>query len=185
MAALSARHALALLSTIVMVVLAACGDDESALPADPAAPETLSVTSPAFEQGAEIPVAHTCDGADVSPPLAWEGVPDEAAELALLMEDPDAPGGVFVHWVAAGIDPAADGLEEGEAPPAAGRNDFDGLGYAGPCPPVGDEAHRYVITVFAVGEPLELTEGASAGELRAALGEAVLAEGELTGRYGR
>lgn len=166
---------------IAVLTLVGCGEDEAV---QPEAAE-LSVTSSAFDDGGEIPATHTCDGDDVSPPLAWSEVPEDAAELAVLMEDPDAPSEVFVHWVAAGIDPSGEGLAEAAAPPVEGANDFGEVGYAGPCPPEGDAPHRYEVTVFAVAEPLDLAEGASAEDLRAAMTEHVLAEGRLTGRYGR
>ena len=84
----------------------------------------FEVTSPAFEQGQPIPRRHTCEGEDVSPPLAWRGVPVGTGSLALVVDDPDARGGTFSHWRAWGIAPAAGGLGEGEAPPSEGRNDF-------------------------------------------------------------
>jgi Raf kinase inhibitor-like YbhB/YbcL family protein len=145
---------------------------------------TITVTSTAFAEGATIPARYTCDGADVSPPLAFAGVPSGARDLALLVEDPDAPGGTFVHWVAWGIDPARAALAEGEPPPGAGTNGFGKRGYGGPCPPRG-RAHRYVFTVFALSRPAGLRPGASAEDLRSAVSGAVLAQGTLTGRYAR
>lgn len=146
---------------------------------------SLVVTSEAFPQGGTLPERHTCDGEGLSPPLAWEEVPGEAEELAVLLEDPDAPDGPFVHWVAAGIDPASAGLGAGEAPPVEGRNDFGEPGYGGPCPPPGDDPHRYVFTVLAVSQPLALQDGASAEDLLEASEDAIVDHGRLTGRYGR
>lgn len=145
----------------------------------------LVVASEAFSQGDTLPERHTCDGEGRSPPLSWEEVPDEAAELAVLLEDPDAPDGTFVHWVAAGIDPASARLGAGEAPPVEGRNDFGEPGYGGPCPPPGDDPHRYVFTVLAVSQPLGLSDGASAEELLEASEDATVDHGRLTGQYGR
>jgi Raf kinase inhibitor-like YbhB/YbcL family protein len=86
---------------------------------------------------------HTCEGEDVSPPLAWSGVPEGTASLALVVDDPDAPSGTFTHWLAWGIDPAASVLGEGEAAPVEGQNDFGSVGWRGPCPPPGHGPHRY------------------------------------------
>lgn len=181
MRAATAARLVALLG--VAVALSGCDGAEPVPP--PEDGRALVVESPAFADGEAIPARHTCDGDDLSPPLAWSGVPPEAVELAVLVEDPDAPGGVFVHWVGAGIEPAAPGLAEGEAPPVAGANDFGSTGYRGPCPPPGDDPHRYVITVFAADRALELAAGASADDLRAALDGATVAHGQLVGRYGR
>jgi Raf kinase inhibitor-like YbhB/YbcL family protein len=119
----------------------------------------------------------------VSPALEWAGVPDGAQELALLLEDPDAPGGTFTHWTVYGIEPsstsltAADGLLEG-------RNDFGDTGYGGPCPPGGEE-HRYVFRLLALDAPVALEEGADRTAFDEAVAPRVLAEARLTATYGR
>ena len=146
--------------------------------------DELSVTSPAFSDGVGIPSRHTCDGDDISPPLAWSGAPDEAAAYAVIVDDPDARG--WVHWLAADIPADRSGLEEGASGSAAGtegRNDFRRNGYGGPCPPSG--THRYAFEVFALSEPLGLATGFSADELRSAMEGKVLASGRLTGTYQR
>ena len=120
----------------------------------------------------------------MSPPLTFGGLPSGARDLALLVEDPDAPRGTFVHWVAWGVDPAKAALAEGEAPAGSGVNGFGRRGYGGPCPPRG-ATHRYVFTVFALSRPTGLRPGASAEDLRASLTGAVLAQGSLMGRYAR
>ncbi|GAB1640588.1 YbhB/YbcL family Raf kinase inhibitor-like protein [Krasilnikovia sp. MM14-A1259] len=153
-------------------------------PAEPGAPMSITVTSSAFADGGDIGRRHTCDGQDVSPPLAFAGLPSGVRELALLVEDPDAPHGTFVHWVAWGIAPARAGLAEGEAPAGSGTNGFGRTGYGGPCPPHGP-AHRYVFTVYALSRPAGARAGATAADLRAAMDGAVLAQGTLTGRYAR
>ncbi len=145
---------------------------------------SMTVTSTAFAEGADIPSRYTCDGANVSPPLRVTGVPSGARQLAVLVEDPDAPGSTFVHWVAWGIDASHPTLAEGEAPPGTGVNGFGKRGYSGPCPPKG-APHRYLFTVFALSRPLALSPGASADDLRKELSGTVLAQGRLTGRYGR
>lgn len=169
------------LAGLAALLLASCSG--TAPPPEPG--RALDVASPAIEDGGTIPDRHTCTGEDVAPPLAWRDVPAETAELAVLMEDPDAAGGTFVHWVAAGIDPADGELAEGQEAPVEGTNDFGSVGYRGPCPPEGDEPHRYVLTVLAVDRSLQLPPGASAQDLRAAVEGAELARGQLSGRYAR
>ena len=119
--------------------------------------------------------------------LEWSGVPQEAVELAVLCEDPDAPRGTFTHWVLAGLRPTVIGLAEGEHPAGAveGRNDFGEEGYSGPLPPVGDGPHGYFFRVFAASTPLGLVAGASADDLRRALEGKELASGTLIGTYQR
>lgn len=145
----------------------------------------MELTSSAFPGGERIPVRHTCEGEDVSPALAWDGMPGEARELALIVDDPDAPGRVFTHWLAWGIAPDSGGLGEGEAAPREGRNDFGATGYRGPCPPVGHGLHRYVFTLHALGEELELADGSSRRDLERALEGHVIATAELVGTYER
>ncbi|GAA1799160.1 YbhB/YbcL family Raf kinase inhibitor-like protein [Planosporangium flavigriseum] len=146
----------------------------------------IVVSSSAFGDGDEIPQRFTCDGADVSPPLEFSGIPVNSAELALVVEDPDAPGGTFTHWSMWGIDPSRSSLGEGEVPLGAvqGNNDFGRQGYGGPCPPPG-RPHRYVFTVSALSEPHGLAPGASAAGFRRAMAGKALDSGSLTGLYGR
>jgi Raf kinase inhibitor-like YbhB/YbcL family protein len=169
--------------TLIVFLMAGCGGKEPEVVVSPA-PVTMEVSSTAFADQGEIPRRHTCDGQDVSPPLRFGALPSGTAELALLVDDPDAPSGTFVHWVAWGIDPAEAGLAEGEAPSGAGTNGFGKRGYGGPCPPKGP-AHRYVFTVYALSERLDLSAGASANDLRRAVSGLVLAQGRLVGRYAR
>lgn len=144
----------------------------------------MELTSAAFAPGEPIPRRHTCEGEDVSPPLAWTAVPDGAASLALFVDDPDAPGGSFTHWLAWGLDPAAGGLAEGEAAPYEGRNDFGAPGYRGPCPPPG-KPHRYVFRLCALDGDLDLVPGASRRDFDRALEGRALAAAELIGIYER
>jgi Raf kinase inhibitor-like YbhB/YbcL family protein len=135
------------------------------------------LTSPALAPNQPIPTQFTCDGQDISPPLRWSGVPKRARELVLVMRDPDAPGGDFVHWALAGISPQGNGLPSGGVHGliAPGRNSFGSLGYRGPCPPRGSKPHHYVITLTALAGPSELGPGFSADQLHsAALGIATL-----------
>jgi Raf kinase inhibitor-like YbhB/YbcL family protein len=145
----------------------------------------FSVASGAFEHAQPIPKRHTCDGDDLSPPLRWADVPDETRSLALLVDDPDAPSGVFTHWVAWGLDPGADGLAEGTRPPSEGQNDFGRVGYGGPCPPRGHGRHRYVFRFYALDQELQLHPGAGKADLERAIAGHVLAEAELAGTYER
>ncbi len=143
------------------IALAACGSDQ--------APQRIAVSSSAFAAGAPIPRQYTCDGRDVSLPLKWSGVPDDATELHLMMIDPDAPGGSFIHWQLSGLSPRSTGLDAGKPPEIgnAGTNGFGTTGYRGPCPPRGSKPHHYVITVTAFGSGR------------------VVGSGTLTGTYGR
>lgn len=149
------------------------------------APQSLSLTSSAFRHGEPIPREFTCQGDDVSPPLAWAGVPREARALALVMDDPDAPRGTFTHWTWWDAPADAKSLAKGE--PAAklgakeGRTDFDATGYGGPCPPTG--SHRYFFRLYALREPLGLPAGARVADVWKALDGRVLAWGELMGTY--
>jgi Raf kinase inhibitor-like YbhB/YbcL family protein len=176
------------LATLLLVLAAVggCGDDTVEGP-PPAAPATMRLTSDAFADGEAIPERFSCDGQDVSPPLAWEGVPSGAAALALVMEDPDAPGGTFVHWTLFDVPPQVGGLREGEVPKGArqGENSFGKARYGGPCPPEGDEPHHYAFLVYALKSALELDAGAPPEDVRAAIGRAAIARGQLTGRFGR
>jgi Raf kinase inhibitor-like YbhB/YbcL family protein len=170
----------------VLVLAAGCGDGNVEGP-PPQAPATIRVTSEAFAEGEAIPVRYTCDGDNLSPPLAWTGVPDEARGLALLVEDPDAPNGTFVHWTLFDVPSDSRGLEAGEVPTSAreGENSFGGRGYGGPCPPEGDQPHRYVFVVYALDGALGVAVGASPADVRTAIGRHAIARGELSGRFGR
>jgi Raf kinase inhibitor-like YbhB/YbcL family protein len=144
----------------------------------------MKITSPAFQQGANIPKQFTCDGADTSPALQIEGAPAEAKSLALIVDDPDAPSGLFTHWIAWNIDPKTTSIGEGTAPKGvSGANDFGKSGYGGPCPPSG--THRYFFKVFALDRELDFPAGAKRPQLDAAIKGHVIAQGELMGRYSR
>ncbi|MBS1263043.1 MAG: hypothetical protein MAG715_00210 [Methanonatronarchaeales archaeon] len=144
----------------------------------------MNLASTAFEEGETIPERYTCDGADVSPPLDWTGVPDGAESLTLLVNDPDAPGGTFTHWVTYDLPPGKDGLDEGGDGGAEGANDFGGSGYGGPCPPPGSP-HRYRFRLYALDAKLGLPDGVSKTDAIDAMEGHVLAEARLTGTYGR
>jgi Raf kinase inhibitor-like YbhB/YbcL family protein len=145
----------------------------------------LSLTSSAFMPGGGIPRRHTCDGEDRSPPLSWSAPPGGTRSLALILDDPDAPGGRFIHWLAWGIAPDAAGLADGQAAASEGRNDFGTVGYRGPCPPRGHGPHRYRFRLLAVAGELRLEAGAGVRALEQALTDQVLAVAELVGTYER
>ena len=153
----------------------------------PAAPATMTLRSAAFRSGAAIPPRFTCVSRGKSPPLAWSGVPARARELALLVEDPDAPGGTFVHWVLFHLPPGLRGLPVGSVPDAArqGVNSSGSAGWTPPCPPKGDRPHHYDFRLYALKAPLSEQDGAAADAVRSAIDRSAVAEGRLVGVFGR
>ena len=152
--------------------------------------EKITITSPAFREGEKIPSEHTCDGADRSPPIEWSGVPANAQSLVLIADDPDAPGGDWVHWLVYDLPPSLTqlpaGIPEGgrlSVGGSQGRTGFGAVGYGGPCPPSG--THRYFFKVYALDAMLQLAPGATKKELLQAMKGHVLAEGQLMGKYAR
>jgi Raf kinase inhibitor-like YbhB/YbcL family protein len=148
----------------------------------------LTLTTNAFERDGFIPKKHSKNGGNISPELSWSGVPKETRSLALIVDDPDAPSGTFVHWLLYGLPPGATGVKEGQ--PASetleggvrqGRNGFGELGYGGPQPPSG--THRYVFHIFALDTELALPPGASRAQLDKALRGHVIGEAQLVGMY--
>jgi Raf kinase inhibitor-like YbhB/YbcL family protein len=147
------------------------------------AASSISITSSSFQAGGDIPAKFACDGTNVSPALQIGGVPNEAKSLVLIVDDPDAPRGLFTHWIIWNIDPKTTLVAENSAPAAGvqGTNDFGKRNYGGPCPPSG--THRYFFKIFALDTKLELKPNARRAELDAAMRGHVLAQGELMGRY--
>ena len=144
----------------------------------------MKITSSAFHEGGNIPSKFTCDGSDTSPPLQITGIPSEAKSLALIADDPDAPGGLFIHWLVWNIPPQTNSIAEGSAPKGVhGTNDFGKSGYRGPCPPPG--THRYSFKIFALDRELDLPSGAKRSQVDAAMKGHVIAQGELMGRFAR
>ena len=150
----------------------------------------IGITSTAFEQGGMIPEKYTCDGMDISPPLAWKSLPDDAKSLALICEDPDAPAGTWVHWVLYNLSPEIRKLTE-HLPidktlangAMQGTNDFGKTGYGGPCPPGG--THRYYFKLYALDTDPGVEPGITKAQLLEAIKGHVLAEGQLMGKYKR
>jgi Raf kinase inhibitor-like YbhB/YbcL family protein len=177
------------LASIVVSIAIACGDDGETLEEEPdiQAPTGVTVSGP-FEVNGTVQQKYTCDGANVSPALSWSG-DNETREYALIVADPDAPDGTFVHWVMYGIEPSVDSIDEDAIPEGAveGTNSSGDVGYTGPCPPPGDDPHRYEFTIYALDERVSegLEAGASADELLSAIDCCVRSQGTLTGTYGR
>lgn len=144
----------------------------------------MKIQSSAFEHNQPIPRKYTCDGEDVSPPLTFADVPKGTKSLALVVDDPDAPFGVFDHWIAWNLPPDTRELSEAARVEKQGRNDFGELRYRGPCPPPGP-VHRYRFNVYALDTILDLPEGVSKKQLEKAMEGHILAKGELVGTYKR
>ncbi len=150
----------------------------------------MMVTSTVFVEGEALPMRYSCDGENISPPLAWSGVPAETKTFALLCDDPDAPHGTYVHWVLYNIPQTTLSLREGIPPQQTvpgvgeqGQNSAGAFGYTGPCPPSG--THRYYFTLYALDERLTLSGEVNAAAIRLAMQGHILAEGQLMGRYTR
>lgn len=177
-----------LLPVCIVMLLAACSRDDP----DADAPFTLDdvseiqLFSNAFTDGASIPKVHTCDGANVSPPLTWSGMPSGVQSLALIVDDPDAPRGTWVHWVVYGLSPDLGNLPQDatEISAIGGTNDFGNTDYGGPCPPSGP-AHRYFFRLYALDSSLDLAQGATKTQLLDAMKGKIIAQGTLIGTYER
>lgn len=144
--------------------------------------QSIQVSSPVIASNGTIPSKYTCDGANVNPPLELKGIPKAAKTLALIVDDPDAPAGVWVHWVVWNI-PVATQLAEHSVPGMQGINDFGKRNYGGPCPPSG--THRYFFKIYALDSELNLPESATKEQLEKAMKNHILAKGELIGLYKR
>jgi hypothetical protein len=157
-------------AVLVAILLAACRGDADVAQGAVEGGAVFEVESSALSEGDTVPFQFTCDGDNVSPPLSWSGVPEDATELRISLRDPDAPGGTFTHWLVAGIDPSSSDVSQGMVPAGGTEktNSFGEPAYGGPCPPPGDDPHRYIFTVEALD---------AAGD--------VLASAELTTTYGR
>lgn len=151
----------------------------------------LELKSTAFKPGGEIPKKFTCDGPDASPALTWNEPPAGTQSFTLIMDDPDAPGGTWVHWVVYDLPPGTRELPEGvpkvgeiQGGGQQGRNDFPKIGYGGPCPPPG-KPHRYFFKLYALDAKLNLKAGATKRDVEQAMKGHILTQAELMGRYGR
>ena len=172
------RWYLILMLSVCFLLFSGCEEKEKI--------QSMEITSPAFENGKQIPEKYTCDGENISPPLNFSGVPKGAKSLVIIMDDPDAPGKTFTHWLVWNIPANTKGLPEGaKITYPQGKNDFGEIGYGGPCPPPGTGIHHYRIKVFALDTFLDLSEGAARKDLEKAMSGHVMAEGTLIGLYGR
>ena len=145
---------------------------------------TFALTSSAFIEGGPIPVEHTCDGEDVAPPLGWSDAPAGVQAFALIVDDPDAPAGTWVHWVLFNLPANATALPESSTQAEQGRSDFKRVGYGGPCPPPG-KPHRYFFKLYALDGPLALRAGATKAEVERAMQGHILGTAQLVGTYAR
>lgn len=144
----------------------------------------MEVTSAVFKNGETIPKKYTCNGRNLSPPLTFKDVPEDAESLALIVDDPDAPMGTWVHWVVWNMESSICGISEGELIKAEkGKNDFGKLNYGGPCPPRG--THRYYFKLYALDKLLNLREGSSKKQLEKAMKGHIIEEAQLVGLYSR
>ncbi|PWT84812.1 MAG: YbhB/YbcL family Raf kinase inhibitor-like protein [Acidobacteria bacterium] len=173
---------------LLLLATAACRHSETSVAASVAA--TLVLSSTSFQGGGKIPSQYTCDGADTSPQLSWPAPPSGTKSLALIVTDPDAPVGTFVHWVLYDIPASTRELPAGVPKQGQlsdnsrqGKNDFGKSGYGGPCPPSG--AHHYVFTLYALDTTLGLPPGATRAQIESAIKGHILARGELVGLYNR
>jgi len=143
----------------------------------------MRISSPAFAENGKIPKQYTCDGQDMSPPLSIENPPANTASFALIVDDPDAPAGTWVHWVVWNIDPATREIAAAAVPKGAvqGVNDFGKKAYGGPCPPSG--SHRYFFKLYALNASLTLAPGSTKADLEKAMKDHVLAKAELVGKF--
>jgi hypothetical protein len=180
---------------LAVIVLSACAPSAPAMteqpitdPLEVEATMAIELTSSAFAQGQPIPERYSCKGEDISPALAWGEPPAGTQSFALIMDDPDAPVGTWVHWVLFNIPASARSLPEAFPSDAtlpdgsmSGNSSFGGPGYGGPCPPSG--MHRYFFKLYALDEMLAINAGASKGELEKAMVGHILAHGELMGTF--
>jgi Raf kinase inhibitor-like YbhB/YbcL family protein len=187
---------ISLLLSLVLILLFFLGcarTDQNGAQTAPSPNQTkpeIKLTSTAFKEGEAIPRAYTCDGVNISPPLEWSGIPSTGKTIAIVADDPDAPGGTWVHWILYNL--PADNIGLVENLPASetlkaggfqGRNDFGKIGYGGPCPPSG--MHRYFFKIYALDGELPLKAGATKAELMKAMEGHIIVQGQLMGTYRR
>jgi Raf kinase inhibitor-like YbhB/YbcL family protein len=190
------KHIIFYFLLLISLLLASCASPATSTPAttnlDPTMEATMSIqlTSDAFTHEGPIPAQYACTGSDISPSLTWSEPPAGTQSFALIMDDPDAPAGTWVHWVLFNIPASSRGLPE--AVPSEGtlsdgsmhgKNSSGNLGYNGPCPPSG--THRYFFKLYALDEMLGLSSGANKGELLKAMEGHILAQGELMGTFSK
>lgn len=142
----------------------------------------MQITSSAFEDNGSIPSRYTCDAENVNPPLEFAEIPEETQSLALIVDDPDAPAKVWVHWLVWNMPPETASLQENATPPGTeGTTDFQSTGWGGPCPPSG--THRYILKLYALDTQLQLDSSATKADLEAAMEGHILDQAKLVGLY--
>ncbi len=180
----------------MMMFAVACAKQPTATTSSPSTQSTPSATpgpklaSAAFTEGQSIPRQYTCDGINISPPLEWSGLPKSAKTIAIIADDPDAPAGTWVHWVIYNLPADTMGMienlpmtEDVKGGGLQGKNDFEKVGYGGPCPPSG--RHRYFFKLYAIDVELPLKGGATKSEVEKAMEGHVMAQAQLMGTYHR
>jgi len=178
------RQAKHLLFAAAFFPLLAAGCTQNAVvDRDSTSEKPMEITSPAFGQNQDIPPKYTCDGENINPPLAFAGVPADAKSLVLVVDDPDAPGRTWAHWIVYNIDPASAGIAENSVPAGArqGITDFGIQGYGGPCPPSGK--HRYFFKLYALDSAIDVPISAAKKDLEKAMEGRILVQSDLIGLY--
>ena len=183
--------ALLAIGLLFATLLTACAASDQEVSPDQQPSEEIAMgiqlSSSAFSEGSVIPKQYTCDGEDISPPLTWTDLPENTTSLALIMDDPDAPAGTWVHWVLYDLPGDVEELQENTELAAGsgklGKNSWGRLAYGGPCPPSG--SHRYFFKLYALDTFLELDEGVAKDELLQAMEGHILDRGQLMGTYAR
>ena len=181
-----------ILVLLFILILSACSSP--AEPTEAIVANTFTLASDAFANGASIPAKYSCIGKNISPALAWGEPPAGTQSFALIMDDPDAPGGMWVHWVlynipadtrslAEDLPVTGKNVPEGQGSPFTGKNSSGNIGYDGPCPPSG--THRYFFKLYALDETVGLLPGANKGELLKAMEGHILAQSELVGTFSK
>ena len=180
---------------LLMMLASACAqktaaptENSATRAASPNQLPAIAITSSAFQNGGAIPRQYTCDGVNVSPPLEWSGLPKSTKTIAIIADDPDAPAGTWVHWVIYNLPGDTIGMVENLPPTeeikgggAQGKNDFEKIGYGGPCPPSG--THRYFFKLYALDTELPLKPGAGKADVEKAAAGHILAQAQLIGTY--
>ena len=183
-------------TALMMLFVVACAKQPAATTSNPSDTQTppattnMKLASSAFTEGQAIPHQYTCNGINISPPLEWTGIPKSAKTLAIIADDPDAPAGTWVHWVIYNLPADTMGMIENLPPTEEikggglqGKNDFEKIGYGGPCPPSG--THRYFFKLYSIDTELPLKAGATKAEVEKAMAGHVVAQGQLMGTYRR
>jgi Raf kinase inhibitor-like YbhB/YbcL family protein len=180
--------AISLLVCVLTLISFGCQSEERELPTSNI---EMTIISPAFGEGEAIPIKYTCDGEDTSPALVWSNPPEGALSLVIIVDDPDAPGKVFTHWLvynlSSDIRELAEGVPVGtefEDDILQGKNDFGTYGYSGPCPPSG-ETHQYRFTIYALDKKLDVKAGIVKNKLLDAINNHIIASGQFTANYTR